>query len=193
MKSKTICIIGLSLFVISYWVFSKGNEFAYSQKPIDFAHWLNLIGAVLLLNFNKVFPKNKIGKIASVLTSIGVIAFIGLNIIDFISWSFGNDNDGRNAFFNHLVNTPAIAVPFVYVGPSMLFLGLSVHTVNFVKSNLVGFILTFSGAIFIGLSYFLWGNLIYTAFGVTVIALGLILILNEMNEKQTLHNKAYSK
>jgi hypothetical protein len=119
----------------------------------------------------------------------GVIAFIGLNTIDFISWSFGNDNDGRNAFFNQLANTPAIAVPFVYVGPSMLFLGLSAHTVNFVKSNLVGFILTFSGAIFTGLSFFLWSNLIYTAFGVTVFALGLILILNEMNEKQTLHNR----
>lgn len=91
MKLKTYCIIELSLFVISYWIFAKGNEFA---------HWLNLIGVVLLMNFNKIFPKNKIGKAASIMTTIGVIAFIGLNTIDFISWSFGNDNNKRIEFFN---------------------------------------------------------------------------------------------
>ena len=99
MKLKTYCIIGLSLFIISYWIFAKGNEFAHSQKPIDFAHWLNLIGLVFLMNFNKIFPKNKIGKAASIMTTIGVIAFIGLNTIDFISWSFGNDNSRRIEFF----------------------------------------------------------------------------------------------
>lgn len=181
MKLKTICILGLSIFVLSYWIFTKGNEFAHSQKPIDFAHWLNLIGAVLLINFNKIFPKNKIGKVASILTAMGIIAFIGLNTIDFISWSFGDDNESRNAFFNQLASTPAIAFPFVYVGPSLLFLGLSIHALNFIKSNLIGYILTLFGAVFMGLGYFLWSNLIYTALGVTIFALGLILILNKMN------------
>lgn len=184
MKLKTICIIGLSLFVVSYWIFTQGNEFAHAQKPIDFAHWLNLIGGVLLLNFNKVFPKNKIGKIGSIVTALGVIAFIGLNTIDFISWSFGNDNDGRIAFFNQLASTPSIAFPFVYVGPSLLFLGLSIHALNFFKSNLIGYMFTTLGAIFMGLGYFLWGNLIYTALGCTVFALGLFLILNKMDGKQ---------
>ncbi|WP_420602456.1 hypothetical protein [Flagellimonas sp.] len=184
MKLKTICIIGLSLFVTSYWIFTKGNEFAHSQKPIDFAHWLNLVGAVLMLNLNNIFPKNKIGKIASSLTILGVVAFIGLNTIDFISWSFGNDNDSRNAFFNHLANTPAIAFPFVYIGPSLLFLGLSIHAHNFIKSNLIGYILTVFGAVFMGLGYFLWNNLIYTAFGVTIFALGLFLILNKIDENK---------
>ena len=181
MKLKTICIFGLSIFVLSYWIFTKGNEFAHSQKPIDFAHWLNLIGAVLLINFNKIFPKNKIGKVASILTAMGIIAFIRLNTIDFISWSFGDDNESRNAFFNQLASTPAIAFPFVYVGPSLLFLGLSIHALNFIKSNLIGYILTLFGAVFMGLGYFLWSNLIYTALGVTIFALGLILILNKMN------------
>jgi len=121
---------------------------------------------------------------------MGVIAFIGLNTIDFISWSFGNDNDGRNAFFNQLANTPAIAFPFVYVGPSLLFLGLSIHALNFIKSNTIGFILTFSGAIFTGLSYFMWSNLIYTALGCTIFALGLMILLKKIDRNQniTLHN-----
>lgn len=180
-KLKTICLIGLSLFVLSYWIFTKGNEFAYSQKPIDFAHWLNLIGAILLLNFNKIFPKNNIGKIGSILTALGVIAFIGLNIIDFISWSFGDNNEGRIEFYNRLANTPAITFPFVYIGPSLLFLGLSIHAMNYLKSNLIGFILTIFGAVFMGLGYFLFSNLVYTALGVSVFALGLILILNKLN------------
>lgn len=112
---------------------------------------------------------------------MGVIAFIGLNTIDFISWSFGNDNNGKIEFFTQLADTPAIAFPFVYVGPSLLFFGLSVHALNFIKSNLIGFILTFSGAIFMGLGYFLLINLIYTAIRVTIFALGLIFILNKMN------------
>lgn len=184
MKLKTICIIGLFLFVVSYWIFTQGNEFAHAQKPIDFAHWLNLIGAVLLINFNEIFPKNKIGKIGSILTAMGVIAFIGLNTIDFISWSFGDDNDNRIAFFNQLASTPAIAFPFVYVGPSLLFLGLSIHALNFIKLNLIGFLSTFLGAAFMGLGYFLWSNLVYTALGCTIFALGLILILNKIDEKK---------
>ena len=183
MKLKTKCIIGLSLFVISYWIFTSGNEFAHSQKPIDFAHWINLIGAVLLINFNKVFPKNNIGKISSILTTLGVIAFVGLNTIDFISWSFGNDNDSRNVFFNQLAKTPSIAFPFVYVGPSLLFLGLSTHTLNYIKTNLIGTIMTFSGAIFMGIGYFVWNNLIYSALGVTVFAIGLFLALNKIDEE----------
>ena len=186
MKLKNSCIIGLSLFVISYWIFTKGNDFSHSQQPIDFAHWLNVIGAVLLLHFNKICPKNNIGKMASLLISIGIIAFIGLNTIDFISWSFGNDNDSRTLFFNQLAKTPAIAFPVVYVGPSLLFLGFSVHALNFIKSNVIGCILTLSGAIFMGLGYFLWRNLMYTALGVSVFALGLLLILNTIDKTKSL-------
>lgn len=184
MNLKTICIVGLSFFVLSYWIFTQGNEFAYAQKPIDFAHWLNLIGAVLLINFNRIFPKNKIGKVASLLTLLGVIAFIGLNTIDIISWSFGTDNDGRNEFFNLLASTPSIAFPFVYIGPSLLFLGLTIHALNFIKSNPIGYILTVIGAVFMGLGYFLWNNLVYTALGCTILAFGLILILYKMDGKK---------
>jgi hypothetical protein len=184
LKLKTICITGLFLFVASNWIFTLGNEFAHSQKPIDFAHWLNLIGAVLLINFNKIFPKNRIGQIGSLITTLGVIAFIGLNTIDFISWSFGEDNNSRNAFLNQLASTPAIAFPFVYVGPSLLFLGLSIHALNFFKSNLIGYVLTVFGAVFMGLGYFLLGNIIYSALGCTIFALGLILILNKIDGKE---------
>src|SRR5690606_14658287 len=72
---KTLCLIGLILFVISYIFFAQGS--LSTQKHIDLAHWFNLIGAVFLFTFNFVFPKNKVNLIASILTAIGVVAQSG--------------------------------------------------------------------------------------------------------------------
>jgi len=104
MKPKNYCLLGLILFVASYIMFSQGQEFSYYQKHIDFAHWFNLIAAVLLVSFNHVFPKNKLNSIASFVTIIGVIAHIGLCTIDLIMWSFGNDNNSRTELSDHLNN-----------------------------------------------------------------------------------------
>jgi len=177
MNKKNIIIIGLIFFVFSHWLFAKGADFAYAQKPIDFAHWLNLIGAILLIYFNYIFPKNKLNSIASFLTTLGVIAHVGLCTIDFIFWSFGDDYASRNELMEHLGNTPSIAIPFVYVGPSLLFLGLATHTLNFIRSNPIGSILTIAGAILTGLGHFLWNNGIYVAIASTIFAIGLVIIL----------------
>ena len=132
-KPKTLCLIGLIFFVTSYVFFSQVSLNA--QKHIDLAHWFNLIGAALLLYFNFVFPKNRLNSIASVLTALGVIAHIGLCTIDFIIWSFGNDDIGRNELREQISNTPLILYPFVIVGPSLLFVGLAAHALNFIKTN----------------------------------------------------------
>src|SRR5699024_10306376 len=104
MKPKTLCLIGLLLFVTSYIMFSQGAKLTFAQKPIDFAHWFNLIGVVLLISFNNVFPKNKIHSLVSFLTTLGVIAHIGLCTIDFIMWSYGNDEISKAELSNHISN-----------------------------------------------------------------------------------------
>ena len=81
-KPKTLCAIGLVFFVTSYVFFSLIS--LNTQKYIDLAHWFNLIGAVLLFSFNNVFPKNKINTVASVITTLGIIAHIGLCTIDLL-------------------------------------------------------------------------------------------------------------
>lgn len=163
-------------------MFSQGSQFAHAQKPIDYAHWFNLIGAVLLLSFNSVFPKNKLGSIASFVTIIGVIAHIGLCTIDFIMWSFGNDDVARTELSNHLNNIPSIVYPFVIIGPSMLFIGLSLHAWNFIKTNPLSSLMVIIGAPAIGISYFILKNGIYMVLSCIIFAIGLALLLYRKEE-----------
>ena len=176
MKTKKLCVVGLILFVTSYVFFSQGS--LSTQKNIDLAHWFNLIGAVLLFSFNNVFPKkNNIHSVASVLTGIGVIAHIGLCTIDFIMWSFGNDVEGRNALNEQISNTPLILYPFIIVGPSMLFTGLGVHAINFIKTMPISSLMVLIGGSFVGLSYFIWNNGYLMLISCVIFAAGLTLLL----------------
>lgn len=184
-KPKTLCLLGLLFFVISYVFFFQVS--LNQQKHIDLAHWFNLIGAVLLINFNHVFPKNKLNSIASVITVLGVIAHIGLCSIDFIMWSFGNDNAGRDALSLQISNTPLILYPFVTVGPSFLFIGLAAHAFNFIKTNLISSLMVIIGAPFVGISYFILKSGILMLTSCLVFAIGLALLLYKKEEK-TLHN-----
>jgi hypothetical protein len=177
MKQKTLCLTGLLLFVTSYIIFSQGAKLAFTQKPIDFAHWFNLIGAVLLISFNNIFPKNKIHSLASFLLTLGVIAHIGLCTIDFIMWSFGNDDIGRNELKEQISNTPSILYPFVIIGPSFLFIGLAIHASNFIKTNPISSIMVIVGAPAIGLSFFMFKNGIYMVLSCLIFAIGLALLL----------------
>lgn len=177
MKPKNICLIGLSFFVVSYIMFSQGSKLAYFQKPIDFAHWFNLIGAILLISFNKVFPKNNLNTFASFLTTLGVIAHIGLCTIDFIMWSFGNDEIAKTELSNHISNTPSILYPFVIIGPSLLFIGLAVHALNFIKTHTISSIMVIVGAPSVGFSFFILKDGVYMVLSCLIFVLGLALLL----------------
>mgnify|MGYP000986534135 CR=1 FL=1 len=177
MTQKTICSTGLLFFVLSYIMFSQGSKLAFFQEPIDFAHWFNLIGAVLLFSFNKVFPKNKLNTVASVVTTLGVIAHIGLCTIDFIMWSFGNDDPAKAALSEHISNTPSIVYPFVIIGPSLLFVGLALHAANFIKTNAVSSLMVILGAPAVGFSFFILKNGTYMVLSCLLFALGLALLL----------------
>lgn len=147
------------------------------QKPIDLAHWFNLIGACLLLSFNDIFPKNRLNSIASVITTWGVIAHIGLCIIDFIMWSFGNNDAGKEALSFQIRNTPSVFYPFIVVGPSLLFIGLAIHAGNFIKSHVVISSMVILSAPAIGFSFFVLKNGIFMFLSCVVFALGLGLLL----------------
>ncbi len=187
MKPKTLCLVGLLFFVTSYVFFSQGS--LSEQKHIDLAHWFNLTGAILLINFNNVFPKNRLNSIASVLTAIGVIAHIGLCTIDFIMWSFGNDHIGRNELREQINNTPLILYPFVIIGPSLLFVGLAAHALNFIKMNPIASLMVIIGGPFVGLSYFIWNDGILMLVSCIIFSSGLGILLYR-NEIQNIKNKA---
>lgn len=187
MTTKQLCLLGLLFFLISYLFFSK--VLPDFQIPIDFAHWFNLIGACFLLSFNDVFPKNRINAIASFVTALGVIAHIGLCTIDFIMWSFGNNEVAKEALSNQISNTPSILYPFIIVGPSLLFIGLAIHALNFFKTNTISAAMVIVGAVSIGFSFFLLKNGIYMLLScvVFIVGLGLLLYRKEIeirNSKQ---------
>lgn len=125
MKTKHFCFVGLLFFISSYLLFS--NILPSLNTSIDFAHWFNLIGACFLLSFNDVFSKTKTNKVASVLTTLGVIAHIGLCTIDFIMSSYGNNEIAKEALSHQITISPLIFYPFIAVGPSLLFLGLALQ------------------------------------------------------------------
>jgi hypothetical protein len=186
MKPKSVCLLGLLFFVLSYIMFSQGSKLAYFQKPIDFAHWFNLIGAVLLLSFNNVFPKNKLNTVASFLTILGVIGHIGLCTIDFIMWSFGNDEIAKTELSNQISNTPSILYPFVIIGPSLLFVGLAAHALNFIKTNTISALMVIIGAPAVGFSFFILKNGTYMVLSCFLFALGLFLLLYRNQEREIL-------
>jgi hypothetical protein len=188
MKPKSICLIGLLFFVTSYIMFSQGSKLSYFQKSIDFAHWFNLIGAILLLSFNEVFPKNKLNSFASFLTILGVIGHIGLCTIDFIMWSFGNDDISKTELSNQISNTPSILYPFVIIGPSLLFVGLAAHAVNFIKTHTISSLMVIVGAPAVGFSFFVLKNGTYMVLSCLLFSLGLALLLYRNENKENMSN-----
>jgi len=157
-------------------MFAQGSKLAYFQEPIDFAHWFNLVGAILLFLFNKVFPRNTLNTTAAFVTTLGIIAHIGLCTIDFIMWSFGNDDIARTALSEHISNTPSILYPFI-IGPSLLFVGLAMHALNFIKSNTIPSLMVIIGAPAVGFSFFILKNGTYMVLSCLLFALGLLLLL----------------
>lgn len=185
MTTKQLCLLGLLFFLISYLFFSK--VLPDFQIPIDFAHWFNLIGACFLLSFNDVFPKNKLNFVASIITALGVIAHIGLCTIDFIMWSFRNNEAAKEALSSQISNTPSILYPFVIVGPSLLFIGLAIHALNFFKTNTISAAMVIIGAVSIGFSFFILKNGIYMLLScvIFVVGLGLLLYRTEIERGDT--------
>jgi hypothetical protein len=186
-KPKTACTVGLLFFVTSYVFFALIS--LNTQQHIDLAHWFNLIGAVLLFSFNAEFPKNKLHTFASMLTTLGVIAHIGLCTIDFILWSFGNDAAGSELLKEQISSTPLILYPFVIIGPSLLFLGLAVHAFNFIKSHPLSALMVIIGGPFVGISYFVWNNGMLMLLSCLVFAIGLALLLYRKEIKAYTDNR----
>lgn len=173
---------GVVLFLVSYLFFS--GLIPNLSESIDFAHWFNLIGACFLLSFNDVFPKTKINKVASVLTTLGVIAHIGLCTIDFIMSSYGNNEIAKEALSHQITISPMIFYPFIAVGPSLLFLGLSLHAFAFIQTQTVKALMVIIGSVAIGISFFVFRNGIWMLLSCVVFLLGLVLlILDKKNIK----------
>ncbi|GGG97628.1 hypothetical protein GCM10011416_14590 [Polaribacter pacificus] len=139
---KILFLSGLFFFLIGQLLLAKGNDFVYSQKPIDFAHWFLLIGVVLLIPQTVSFPRKFFSLIGTPLTLIGIVCIIGMCVIDFIWWSFPTD-ELRNEFTKHIGQVPSIWKPFMSIGPSskIFNLGLLILSLNYFEKGKLGILL----------------------------------------------------
>jgi len=136
MTYKILFLVGLVLFLVGQILLAQGNDFVYSQKPIDFAHWFFLGGVVLLIPQVVSFPKTIITYIGFPLALIGIAATIGMCVLDFIWWSFPNE-ELRLEFSKHIYQVPSIWKPFISIGPSSKVFnsGLLILSFNYIKKE----------------------------------------------------------
>lgn len=142
MMNKIVFLIGLVFFLIGQIILTQGNDFVYSQEPIDFAHWFLLVGVVLMIPQVVCFPKKTFSYIGVPLTLIGVTCTIGMCVLDLIWWSFPNE-EMRIEFTNHISQVPSIWKPFITIGPSskVFNLGLFILSLNYFEKGKVGIII----------------------------------------------------
>ena len=144
MTYRIFFLIGLTFFLIGQIILVQGNDFVYSQKPIDFAHWFLLIGAVFLIPQVVSFPKKIFSYVGIPLSLVGIVCIIGMCVLDFIWWSFPSE-EARIEFTNHISKVPSIWKPFISVGPSskVFNLGLFILSFNYFKQEKLGVAIMF--------------------------------------------------
>lgn len=136
---KIFFITGLVFLLVGQLLLAKGNEFVYNQQPIDFAHWFLLVGVVFLIPQVVSFPKKIFGLIGIPITLVGITCMIGMCVLDFIFWSFPND-EMRNEFASHVTQVPSIWKTFITIGPSskVFNLGLLILGLNYLNKEKIG-------------------------------------------------------
>jgi len=136
---RTLFLLGLLFFLVGQILLAKGVEYVNQQTPIDFAHWFLLVGAVLLIPQVMTFPNKIYSYLGIPLTLIGITCIIGMCVLDFIWWSFPNE-EMRREFTTHISSVPSIWKPFIKIGPSSIIfnLGLLILSLNFFDKAKLG-------------------------------------------------------
>ncbi|NRA28828.1 MAG: hypothetical protein HRU11_01095 [Parvularculaceae bacterium] len=158
---------GLVIFTIGQGMTGMSLEFAAAQRPIDYMHWMMLIGALLMVPFAVTMPRTPINRLASPLLIVGVAGIVGMAMIDFIVWSYGL-TEARNAFIDHVRGVPVIWQPFIELGPGWIFgFGLCLPSLYDLNRAPLGALLVVVGGVMLPL-----GFQYYVSLGFPVIILG---------------------
>jgi len=177
MKLKYLATIGLVFLIVNQIMLLGGNEFIQNQQPIDYAHWLLLIGAVLCLSLNYIFSNNVFSNLATILTSLGIVALIGQATIDFLWWSYGTDFEGMDKLTRQIMERPSIRIPFMTIGPALFYLGLTAHAGKFIKTHTLWSILVIIGVIGIGLGAFAFDSRKLIVLSHILLTVGIVMLV----------------
>lgn len=183
MNSRTISLIGLGFLVLSQILLSFGYEFLMSQRPLDFAHWSLLIAALLLISLWFSLPHNTTKTIGLSLMTAGVGGIIGMCTIDFILWAAHGDPTLKDGILSLIMSKPLLQMPFLMIGPSLFYGGMSIATYGLFKDYKVGVILLNVGALLIGLGFMVFRSHLLPAIGSVLLLIGFGMILLNSNTK----------
>ena len=70
---------------------AQGHDFVMAQRPLDWVHWLLLLGAVTLTWRLTDIPVGWLGRLGRLATIAGATAFIGMSVIDFTLWALPSE------------------------------------------------------------------------------------------------------
>jgi hypothetical protein len=114
---------GMGMLTVGQALIAQGPAFVMAQRPVDWAHWFLLLGALTLTWRVTEIPLGRAGRVGRLLIVVGAAAFVGMSVIDFILWTLPSEA-ARQAFGRQVLQAPAISLPFLTVGPALLFVGL---------------------------------------------------------------------
>ena len=150
-NSVLFLAVSLAAMGVGQLLLSFGRDFINAQQPVDWAHWLILIGAVGGALSIPGFGYVRLGRIARSLVVIGAVGFGGMVAIDLLLWTLPTEpmlDDALSA----ALDAPQLAVPFLWVGPALFFIGLALVAVEWLRLSawaglfIVGTVLSGVGA-----------------------------------------------
>ncbi len=119
----------------------------YYDAPIDYGHWLLLIGAALMIPFAARHSGSLLKSLSGTVLIVGIISVIGMATFDLIMWSL--DGTGLRAdVTERLKAEPSIWLPFIVIGPPYLFItGLALSSLTYLRGSKIGVALVVGSAV----------------------------------------------
>ncbi|MGD1891380.1 MAG: hypothetical protein ACFB15_12410 [Cyclobacteriaceae bacterium] len=177
MNSKGLIAIGLILIIISQLLMSFGYEFLMSQQPIDYAHWALLIGAIFMFGLWFNLPINFSKNVGLTLMNIGIGGIVGMCTLDFMLWASHSNPEIKRKIFEIISNSPSIEYPFLIIGPTLFYAGISISTYGLFANFKWQVIIVNIGALMIGLGHIILNNQIVPVIGAILLFIGLLSII----------------
>jgi hypothetical protein len=159
---------GLILLTTGQILLARGHAFVMALRPIDWSHWLLLVGALTVTWRLTEIPVGWLGRLGRLMTVAGGAAFIGMSVIDFCFWGLPSE-EAREAFASRVLQVPSISLPFLSVGPSLLFVGLGAMVLEWVDAMRWRVWLVLGGILLVGIGQF--GNARWLVVGGHVVIL----------------------
>ena len=87
-------LMGLAAYTLGqFLIFVVINDLddLHAQEPIDFAHWLMLLGVLCLVPQTSRFPKFRLNVLGVPFLIVGIGLIIGMCVLDFVFWAIDSE------------------------------------------------------------------------------------------------------